>query len=78
MEQIGDGEEEGNGTSDDEPESETLANVKRIQRRSLFMEEMTMPLPKPHTTPEKTTLDMIEDNLESYVTKTQELIQDAI
>ena len=44
------------------------------------MEEMTMQLPKPHTTPEKTTIvpDMIDDNLESCMTKTQELIQDAI
>jgi hypothetical protein len=44
--------------------------------------EMTMPLPKPHPTPEKNTLvpDMIEasDNLGSCMTKTQELIQDAI
>ena len=44
------------------------------------MEEMTMPLPQPHTTPEKTTIvpDMYDDNLESCMTKTQELIQDAI
>ena len=78
--QIEDGEEEEKGTSDDEPENETLAKVKRIPRRSLFMEEMTMPLPKPHTTPEKITIvpDIIEDNLELSMTKTQELIQDAI
>ena len=44
------------------------------------MEEMTMPLPRPHTTPEKNTLvpDMTDDNLESCMTKTQELIQDTI
>jgi hypothetical protein len=78
--QIEDGEEAEKGTSDDEPENETLAKVKRIPRRSLFTEEMTMQLPKPHTTSEKITIvpDMIEDNLESCMTKTQELIQDTI
>ena len=80
MEQKENGEEGEKGTSDDEPESETLARVKRIPRRSLFMEEMTIQLPKPHTTPEKITIvpEMHGDNLESCMTKTQELIQDTI
>ena len=67
--QIEDGEEEEMGTSDDEPENETVAKVRRIPRRSLFMEEMTMPLPKPHTTPEKTTIvpDMIDDRTKLQV-----------
>ena len=71
--EIVDEDEEEKGTSDDEPESETLARVKRIPRRSLFMEEMTIQLPKPHTTPEKFTIvpDMNLDNLESCMTKTQ-------
>jgi hypothetical protein len=57
------GEEGEKGTSDDEPENDTFAKVKRMPRRSLFMEEMTIPLPKPHTTPEKTLVpDMPEDN----------------
>ena len=78
--EIVDEDEEEKGTSDDEPESETLARVKRIPRRSLFMEEMTIQLPKPHTTPEKITIvpEMHGDNLESCMTKTQELIQDTI
>ena len=44
------------------------------------MEEMTIQLPKPHTTPEKITIvpEMHGDNLESCMTKTQELIQDTI
>jgi hypothetical protein len=68
------------GSSDDEPDDSTLTSVKRIPRRSLFMKKMTMPLPKPHTTPEKNTLvsDMIEDDLKSCMTTTQELIQDTI
>ncbi len=44
------------GSSDDEPDDSTLASVKKIPRRSLFMEEMTMPLPRPHNTPEKNAL----------------------
>jgi hypothetical protein len=42
--------------------------------------QMTMPLPRPHDTPEKNSLvpDKTDDNLESCMTKTQELIQDAI
>ena len=41
---------------------------------------MTIQLPKPHTTPERITIvpDMNGDNLESCMTKTQELIQDTI
>jgi hypothetical protein len=68
------------GSSDDEPDDSTLASVKKIPRRSLFMEEMTMPLPRPHNTPEKNALvpDMTDDNLEACMTKTQDLIQDTI
>ena len=79
-EEVENGNEEKKGTSDDEPENETLAKLKRIPRRSLFMEEMAMPLPKPHTTPEKMTMmpDMNSDHLESCLTKTQDLIQDTI
>ncbi len=75
--QIGDDDVGEKGSSDDEPDDSTLASVKRIQR---FREEMTMPLPRPHNTPEKNTLvpDMTDDNLESCMTKTQELIQDTI
>jgi hypothetical protein len=77
MEQKENGEEEEKGTSDDDPENDTFTKVKRMPRRSLFMEEMTIPLPKPHTTTEKTLVtDMTEDNLESCMTKTQELVQD--
>ncbi len=78
--QIGDDDEDEKGPSDDEPDDSTLASVKRIPRGSLFMEEMTMPLPRLHNTPEKNTLvpDMTNDNLESCMTKTQELIQDTI
>ena len=54
--------------------------MKRMPRRSLFMEEMAMPLPKPHATPEKMTMipDMNEDHLASCLAKTQDLIQDTI
>ena len=78
--QIGDDDVDEKGSSDDEPDDSTLASVKRIPRRSLFMEEMTMPLPRPHNTPEKNTLvtDMTDDNLEACMTKTQDLIQDTI
>ena len=44
VEEIEDGDEESKGTSDDESLSETLTKVKRIPRRPLFMEEMTMHL----------------------------------
>jgi len=79
-EEAENGDEEDKGTSDDEPESETLAKMKRMPRRSLFMEEMAMPLPKPHATPEKMTMipDMNEDHLASCLAKTQDLIQDTI
>jgi hypothetical protein len=50
--QIGDDEVGEKGSSDDEPDDSTLVSVKWIPRRSLFMEEMTIPKPKPHTTPE--------------------------
>jgi hypothetical protein len=79
MEQKENEEEGEKGTSDDEPDTDTFAKVKRIPRRSLFMEEMTIPLSKPHTTPEKTLVpDMTENNLESCMTRTQELVQDTI
>jgi hypothetical protein len=80
--QIGNDDVDEMGSSDDEPDDSTLSSVMRIPRISLFMEEMTMPLPRPHDTPvsEKNALvsDMTDDNLESCMTKTQELIQDAI
>jgi hypothetical protein len=76
VEQIGDEEGE-KGTSDDEPDDSTMAKMKRMPRRSLFMEGMAMHLPKPHTTPEKMMIvpDM-KENLESCMTRTQDLIQD--
>ena len=79
VEQIGDEEEEEKGNSDDEPDDSTMGKMKRMPRRSLFMETMAIPLPKPHTTPEKMTIvpDATE-NLESCMTKTQDLIQDTI
>ncbi len=78
--QIGDHEVGEKGSSDDEPNDSPLASVMRIPRRSLFNVEMTMPLSRPHTTPEKNALvpDMTDDNLESCMTKTQKLIQDTI
>jgi hypothetical protein len=78
--QIGNDDVDEKGSSDDEPDDSTLASVKRIPRRSLFMEEMTMSLPRPDNTPEKNTLvpDMTDENLESCMTKTQELIQDTM
>ena len=78
--QIGDHEVGEKGSSDDEPNDSPLASVKRIPRRSLFKVEMTMPLSRPHNTPEKNALvpDMTDDNLESCMTKTQKLIQDTI
>ena len=78
--QIGDHEVGEKGSSDDEPNDSPLASVKRIPRRSLFKVEMTMPLSRPHNTPEKNALvpDMPDDNLESCMTKTQKLIQDTI
>jgi hypothetical protein len=47
--QDGDDDVDEKGCSDDKPDDSTLTSVKRIPRKSLFMEEMTMSLPRPTT-----------------------------
>ena len=82
VEEEAEGEDEDQKeSSDNEPENdqhETLERVKRIPRRSLWRKWQHMCLA--HTSHEKMKIipNMTEDNLESCMTKTQELIQDTI